>query len=321
MGVNSVYSFASTYGCTPGQIIHDATDRFKADINASREATNQQIRNIQANKDAQNRQWQEGQKKSGGGGNANDNISNNLKIYYEHIPPIQNNYNEDLSYNDKSYQQLVKTKGINANMFNYRKLPGRRAQRDKTEQEFLMDMKSIGTLMSIVGNKAIVTKLINHFANGTGVDYKGYDLSKAIESSNSTKSTITTFINKTKNYIKESKGVLNKAVKKIYESNQNLIGKISYSNFFNGLAFAIHSWTEIVVYISNYKIKNDRYSGTLEFVFVDHFGLDSGDIGELKDIILPFASWYILQHHDKYRGKYKPFKTVVSFKHQFSGRL
>ena len=74
---------------------------------------------------------------------------------------------------------------------------------------------------------------------------------------------------------------------------------------------AIHSWTENQVDLTSFRVNSDNtYSGNLRFTFKDDFGLDSGDLDQWY--LAGFRSWFILQHYDKYNGKYKPFKTVIT---------
>lgn len=81
---------------------------------------------------------------------------------------------------------------------------------------------------------------------------------------------------------------------------------------------AIHGWTESQVDIIDSYILGNRFFGTLQFTFVDNFGLDLDDIVEFGGIP-GFESWYALQHDMSYNGKYQPFKTVVTLDYQYSG--
>lgn len=106
-----------------------------------------------------------------------------------------------------------------------------------------------------------------------------------------------------------------------------LISKYSYGgglfnwDTYNGLSMAIHGWTGIGVEVTNYIKKGDYYKGTLTFTFWDNFGLDAADIesGQNEGIGAGFRAWYILQHYDEYKGKYRPFQDFVEISHDFSG--
>ena len=66
-----------------------------------------------------------------------------------------------------------------------------------------------------------------------------------------------------------------------------------------------------------------EYSRTLKFTFRDNFGLDAADIEEhwVHGSLTGFRSWYILQHYDRYKGKYKPFKVYVELEYDFNGTM
>lgn len=59
----------------------------------------------------------------------------------------------------------------------------------------------------------------------------------------------------------------------------------------------------------------NRFSGTIKFHFYDHFGLDNDD----NQFAPGFCDWYILQHYDRYDGKYCPFITIIDMSCDFSG--
>ena len=75
----------------------------------------------------------------------------------------------------------------------------------------------------------------------------------------------------------------------------------------------------IIIVLKSLNVKNGLYTGTLQFTFVDNFGLDTGDLDQ--GILAGFRSWFILQHYDKYAGNYKPFKTYVTIDLPIFGSL
>jgi hypothetical protein len=325
MGVNSVYSFASTYGCTPGQIIHDATDRFKADINASREATNQQIQGIQQNKNAQPKQWQEGQIKSGGGSKI-PYSSRGVQIYYADI----NDSGEDMMYGDKSLSALKQTKGISDNSFgrwDFSYTTGKKKWVEYKEEDYYNDFKMIAKSMSHGAMETVALDMVRHFADGTGSVYRNSVLTKAVAENDATQS----FTRGVIKALHKALGMANGDISKIAKNNTGfrnilkemglILSQYNYGAFSNGLGYAIHQWSKLYISISNFRCSQRTYIGTINFTFIDNFGVDSGDIGELKDIVMPFSSWYILQHYNKYKGKYRPFKTIVELEYPISGIL
>lgn len=101
-----------------------------------------------------------------------------------------------------------------------------------------------------------------------------------------------------------------------------LVGLPVYGNncVLNGLAFCIHGYQGVRIYVTEYTIDDSgAYSGTLQYTFFDHFGLDRNDISNYDNA--GFESWYILQHHEKFSGSYKPFVTYIEFEHEFSGTI
>ena len=81
------------------------------------------------------------------------------------------------------------------------------------------------------------------------------------------------------------------------------------------LAIAIHQFQGHNITVSNYICDGTTFSGTLQFHFYDHFGLDETD-----EIIWPgFCDWFTLQHYDRFNGKYVPFITTIDYEINFSG--
>ncbi len=83
------------------------------------------------------------------------------------------------------------------------------------------------------------------------------------------------------------------------------------------LTLAIHGFQGLKISIENYQCSGKEFSGTIVYHFYDHFGLDEDD----EQILPGFANWYILQHHTRFKGKYRPFITHVDVKNSFTGKL
>lgn len=100
-----------------------------------------------------------------------------------------------------------------------------------------------------------------------------------------------------------------------------------YNNGVPGLTLALDGFYGNKIKLKNFQNTSSTYSGDLEFVFYDHFGLDTPDLantkyGNLTAGTLPgFKQWYILQHWNDLEGTVqpKPFVTNVSFSVPFSG--
>ena len=102
--------------------------------------------------------------------------------------------------------------------------------------------------------------------------------------------------------------------KKIYEP-----AFYGYEDLLSGLKVTIDSFWGHKIEIVSYKKQSDgKYKVTLKYTFYDHYGLDKEDIEKFggKKILSAgkgFRAWYILQHYDKYKSKYKPFVTYIEF--------
>lgn len=81
------------------------------------------------------------------------------------------------------------------------------------------------------------------------------------------------------------------------------------------LTLAIHDFQGHNVTVENFVCDGNRFSGTIKFHFYDHFGLDYDDYQWAPG----FRDWYILQHYDRFDGKYCPFITIIDMSCDFSG--
>lgn len=86
-----------------------------------------------------------------------------------------------------------------------------------------------------------------------------------------------------------------------------------------GLQIAINDTWGNSVEVNNYELKNGKFKGNLHFTIYDHFGLDRPDVEKTYVNLQGFKSWFVLQHYDYYRGKYKPFATVSEIDVPFEG--
>lgn len=90
----------------------------------------------------------------------------------------------------------------------------------------------------------------------------------------------------------------------------------------DGLVITVHDIWGLKVQIEDFHISwigderaRGRFScgGTLHITIYDNFGLDDDDIklNKLAGKLEPFWAWYILQHHKKFNGEYKPFINKI----------
>ena len=87
------------------------------------------------------------------------------------------------------------------------------------------------------------------------------------------------------------------------------------------MMFSIHSLWGSYITITDYKFDGTCFSGNLHFTLYDHFGLDQPDVEKMYVYLAGFRSWFILQHHKKYEGKYKPFINVMEYDIPFGGSI
>lgn len=81
------------------------------------------------------------------------------------------------------------------------------------------------------------------------------------------------------------------------------------------LGIAIHGWQGHTITLQNYRETSTGFSGTLQFHFYDHFGLDSDD----EITTAGFCDWFTLQHYTRFNGKHCPFLTYCDISIPFSG--
>jgi hypothetical protein len=83
------------------------------------------------------------------------------------------------------------------------------------------------------------------------------------------------------------------------------------------LGIAIHAFHGQRITLDNYVVEGNTFSGTLVFESYDHFGLDTDDY-----ISWPgFSSWFMLQHYDRFDGKYVPPITLVTAEVDINGEF
>ena len=111
------------------------------------------------------------------------------------------------------------------------------------------------------------------------------------------------------------------------DEDTNHMPYYGYNNGVPMLTLAIDGWYGNKIEIETFSKTSTSYSGTVRFVFYDHFGLDTSDLAEEKygnlyaGYFEGFRQWYILQHWSELNSSVqpKPFVTNVSFTVSFSG--
>lgn len=97
---------------------------------------------------------------------------------------------------------------------------------------------------------------------------------------------------------------------------------------FSGFFVAIHAMWGNDVEVKSYKLKENNYQGIISIKFFDHFGLGKEDMvnptkrfGIKIPDLAGIRAWYVLQHWDKFGGKYKPFVDYSIVDYEFEGDL
>jgi hypothetical protein len=192
--------------------------------------------------------------------------------------------------------------------------------------------------------------MVDHFVDGTGTDYSNEELTFAVQSHSRTTSYVNSVVTLVKNYISKNKTAVgnlaydeNLWIQPIKRASHPLVSAMNTAisngakelylpvyprkNGVPGLTLAIDGFYGNKIILKNFQSADSTYSGTLDFTFYDHFGLDTPDLtdekfGNLTPGTLPgFKQWFILQHWSDLEGTIqpKPFVTNVSFSVPFSG--
>ena len=243
----------------------------------------------------------------------------------------------DLTFNDYSYEELVALKpfpnyvaGITPEAMMWGEMiplfyiGGINSSSDI--QKTLLDMVDTFRYGNTL-NKGKVVGEKDIYDASMYIKYKNSILTSEVLNDASTKS----YIEEVKNYVidklAENNGELN-ILAYTAGSKNNLID--NYANKFSkspypifteetnlALAIAIHQFQGHNITVTNYVCDGKTFSGTLQFHFYDHFGLDETD-----EIIYPgFCDWFVLQHYDRFEGKYVPFITTVNTSVDFNGTI
>ncbi len=245
-----------------------------------------------------------------------DNYNKTSNVYYGVGVEWDGQSFEDLEYGDYSKEKIIKTLGISEKKF----------QEDVTVLE--KKWKSLALWSSTGKMETVLCDMIDHFMDGTGTDYSNEILTEQVSAHKTTKKFMSDFSKVFDEYVKLYNGAIvgfanGDDFKGALREGGVLLSKYAYDGLdkFTGLTLAIHGWTTSEVNVKSFNINKDgTYEGTLEFIFADNFGLDSNDIDDFYGLD-GFQYWFILQHYDKFKGKYKPFRTVVKIDYPISGQI
>lgn len=244
---------------------------------------------------------------------------------------------EDLTFNDYSYTEIVSevgvigtVAGITPEFMMWAELTDLFligcVTSDYNMSVTLMDMleefksgntRNIGKVVTVKGDEKdkFVSEMFNRFS-----DYTLTERAKNYSEFN-------TYLNTIKEIVVD-KLADNKGNLLVLECNgpkDGLIYDMAYDKIIDypvfslkkdaALVLAIHDFQGHNITITDYKCDGKTFSGTLQFHFYDHFGLDSDDY----EWAPAFCDWFTLQHYDRFNGEHSPYITVVDVSIEFSG--
>ena len=251
---------------------------------------------------------------------------NNENIYYRNLYNkniwSKNSAEEDMLKGDMTKKELRDLPWINWTDFM------------QFEFDHEMNMRKLFAFTSIAGSKDmknVINEMLYKFESGEGGTYSSRALTEIVKNHEVTQQYMSDFTDVLKGNLKNTHGNISLINNEDFEDDVNDKAKFStyaYDGFdiLSGLTIAIHAWTESKVDVVKYEQKGNNYSGTLKFTLIDNFGLDKEDLdndrwNQKYGILSGFRSWYILQHYEKYKENYNPFKVKVEIEYPFEGVL
>ena len=252
---------------------------------------------------------------------------NNENIYYRNLYNkniwSKNSAEEDMLKGDMTKKELRDLPWINWTDFM------------QFEFDHEMNMRKLFAFTSIAGSKDmknVINEMLYKFESGEGGTYSSRVLTEIVKNHEVTQQYMSDFTDILRKSIEYNDGNISTVVNS-EQFSKDINKKVKFTKYayegldiLSGLTIAIHAWTESRVDIAKYEKHGNHYSGTLKFTLIDNFGLDKEDLDNDKwnqkyGILSGFRSWYILQHYEKYKEKYNPFKVKVEIEYPFEGVL
>jgi RHS repeat-associated protein len=237
----------------------------------------------------------------------------NLLIYQTEIRKNP----EDMQYNDKSKEQLKDILGWHWKYFD--KHFGEKDLRINVED--LFKTTSIGDW----DMQDIALDMFDHFMSGTGTPYRNNTLTNKVRNKGLVKKYVSDIKETVKELLKDYNGDTSKLKYNASDRSNSLmvmqmqkkgINQPSFNGFLDskvkGYGITIHGFEGNSIELSSVEKNGSKYSGTLHFKLWDNFGLDEEDVTDQRGWA-GLRSWYILQHYTKFKGRHKPFLTIIEF--------
>ena len=247
----------------------------------------------------------------------------NVVIYQtkKHYTTTENgNLADDLKTNDFTKDEILK---INS-LFKYQI-----DESDTPDMLFKEFSKMTTNFFSRGEMEDVILDMINHFKTGNGTSYSNNILTKHVINHKSTQEFIDFFKKGLINQLIKNNGDL-ASLRYIEGSSNPLYDYLKkaprpvyneFKDILNGLTITIDDIWGHNATVKNYSLKGKHFTGILHFNIYDHFGLDKPDVEKIYADAAGFRAWFVLQHYNKFKGKYKPFVTKIEFDILFEGYL
>lgn len=180
----------------------------------------------------------------------------------------------------------------------------------------------------------VINDMFNNFFSGRGGTYSNGTLTERAREHQSSIKYIEQTTSIVNEWISNNNGTINglRYTESERENSQMVLkmkDKVdppTYDDKFTGLGMCVDGTFGNRIEITSYSFDGNTYSYKIRYTIYDVFGLDDGDIhnpDRLLDfgVLRLFKYWYILQHYDKYDGKYKPFITYICFEEEVEGTI
>ncbi|MBM7584621.1 uncharacterized protein (TIGR03034 family) [Bacillus pakistanensis] len=178
----------------------------------------------------------------------------------------------------------------------------------------------------------VILDMIDHFEDGSGTDYSNQTLTDKAFEHETTKDYVEFVKNALVDELKKNGGNLaalqfDESTKATNEFYQNIQDNASYPTFsswddrLGGLTITVNDTWGNTISVKEFSVENNHFEGVMHVRLYDHFGLDQPDVEKVYVNLAGFRAWFVLQHHEDYDGKYKPFVTLMEMDIPFEGEL
>ena len=196
---------------------------------------------------------------------------------------------------------------------------------EQMAERLFQEMKSSSYLMSVLGQRDLFLKLVDHFQTGKGKPFSHGGLNmpyRALIMGDYTEESSLLLIKKAldrnidwdRKYLPASKK--EDIISSIYKSSLPRFDRCR--DRFNALGISVHDIYATHITINSLQIAGNRYRAVIHYRAQDHFGLDDNDIGNSFYFqFAVFRIWFVLQHWERFG--YQPFMTNMEATIEITG--